>query len=89
MTIVKLNIVPDIEAAISEALGAASLSGLGADGTSEYEVADIDVHLNGDGTYEAVIDCQRVEGKFVSRDDLAEELIGELTNLDVNVEASA
>jgi hypothetical protein len=87
MSSIKIIVTPsDIEAQIAEAIENATLSGMGADGTSEYEITEVDVTGNGDGTYDVIVQCDRVEGKFVSNDDLFEEIQGNVDDLSVTIE---
>lgn len=78
--------VSSIEDKITEAIEGVSLTGLGADGTSEYEVTDVTVDANDPLSITADVTIERVEGKFVSRDDITEELT---SNLEDEIEVGA
>lgn len=66
---------------IQSAIDSVSLSGLGSDGTSEYEVADCEIEI--DGTDITVnVTVERIEGKFASKDEVAEAIIGELETVE-------
>ena len=52
MTTVKLSVYVDIESAINDAIENVGLTGMGADGTSEYEITDVAVAEDGSGGYE-------------------------------------
>lgn len=75
----------DIESALQEAIGQVGLTGLGPDGTSEYEVTDVAVATNGDNAFDIFVTVDRIEGKFVSKDDVAEIIANEVESLDVEV----
>lgn len=78
----------DIESALQEAVGQVGLTGLGPDGTSEYEVTDVTVQTNGDNAFDLFVTVERIEGKFVSKDDIAETIANEVDQLDAAVELS-
>jgi hypothetical protein len=82
VTAVSFTAHVDVESALQSAIESVSLTGLGADGTSEYEVADVAVVALGDNDYEITVVCDRVEGKFVGKDELAEMIMGEVESLD-------
>lgn len=77
---IQLNITVDVEAAIDAAIGqVSSISGVGADGTSEYEITDYDVSsLQADDTHTVTLTVERIEGKFASKDDVTDAIVGEL-----------
>lgn len=78
----KFTITPDLDAAIESAVNDISFSGLGDNGDSEFEVEDVSVENNGDGTWTVNLGLTRTEGKFVSNDDLLDNVMNELTTLD-------
>lgn len=86
MTTVNLAVVLDIESAITDAIEQVSLTGLGADGTSEYEITNVAIINAEPGFYEVQVTCDRIEGKFVGKDELAEVIAGEIDRLDVTCE---
>ena len=85
---VTLNPEAAIQSAVDENAG--SLSGIGPDGTSEYEVTDTSVTFNPDtGAYDVEVEYEHVTGKFASKDDVYEVLVDGLDSLDdVEVEVS-
>ena len=89
MTTVKLSVYVDIESAINDAIENVGLTGMGADGTSEYEITDVAVAEDGSGGYEVTVTAERIEGKFVGKDEIAEMIAGEVESLDVTVDVSA
>jgi hypothetical protein len=64
--------------AISEALNNLSLDNLGDDGTTEFDIEDISVEYK-DGKFVANIALQRLQGKFVSNQDIEEEIISQFS----------
>lgn len=88
MTTVKLSVYVDIESAINDAIEAVSLTGMGADGSSEYEITDVSLAPDGTGGYEVTVTCDRIEGKFVGKDEIGEMISGEVESLDVTVDVS-
>lgn len=77
----------DLSDALTEAIHEADLTGLGADGASEYEVGD--VTLEGDDLtarleIEITIEVERIEGKFAPKDELAEAISAALADVDLS-----
>lgn len=69
-----------MEAAI-EALEAAdpgSISGIGADGSSEYETIGWELDDEGDGVFTISVEVERITGKFAGRDEVESELLDAL-----------
>jgi hypothetical protein len=86
MTRVKFRFSTDLERALREVIDDIDFGGLGADSTSSYEVADVSVEDEGDQTYTVTVDLERVEGKFVSADELEMHLTSELSELTLTVD---
>lgn len=59
----------DVSSILEEAVGEADLSGLGADGESEYEVSSLDV-AGTTLTALVTVDVERSSGKFASLDEI-------------------
>jgi hypothetical protein len=79
---VKFRFSLSIEDAVREAVDSLDLVGLGADGTSEYEVSDVSVEDEGGFTYTCVVELDRQAGKFVANDELeaiVTEALGDIT----------
>lgn len=71
----------DVEVAIENRVNDVSLSGLGADGASEYDIVNVSV-VAVDGGFEVEVDAERSEGKFASNDEIREAITDELDSLD-------
>ncbi len=88
MPTIKLRITADIENAILTAIqDVGSISGVGADGDSEYSITDVTVaSLDSDGGWYVTVDLERESGKFASSDDLADALVDELDTIELPIE---
>lgn len=75
--IVTLHVTIDPTELIDPSIDSIALTGLGPDGTSEYEVTDISYTVE-PIEFDIDITIDRVEGKFVSKTDIADEIIGQL-----------
>lgn len=84
MTYIKFTVSADLDAlreAIEDELANAfpsAIEGVGANGDSAYDVSDVSVADSGDGTFTVTALCERTEGLFASRDDLADAALEEL-----------
>lgn len=78
----KLQVVIDVEEEVSEAIYSSSLEGLGPNGTSSYEVTDIQFSQVGDG-YVIDLEVERQEGLHASRDEVITNIIEEMEGLDI------
>ena len=88
MTKLKIDITVAILDALDEAVRGCALSGMGADGTSESEVTEVEVLDIGEGRYQLLVETERAEGKFVSADDQVEEILAQLDEVCVSIEVS-
>lgn len=88
MTRLTLTVALDIESAIQQAVQDAALSGLGPDGTSEYDITEVAVTSDGSGTYTVVVEVDRTTGKFVASEELCDELTDQLTDLSIDADWS-
>lgn len=80
---IKFTVTPtSIAQAIEDKVNDVSLSGLGADGASEYEISSVSVTENEDGGFDVEVEVQRIEGKFASNDEIRETITDELDSLD-------
>ena len=70
---------------ITESIHELSLSGIGDEGNSEYEVEEVSVVYK-DGKFIANVDLQRIEGRFVSNQELEDELLSEINGQSVTIE---
>jgi chitinase len=86
MTKVSFRFSTDLEHALRDVIEDMSFSGLGADGTSEYEVTDVSLKDEGDQTYTVTVDFERSSGKFAGADELEAELTGNLNEVTVTVD---
>ena len=86
MSKVKFRFTTDIESALREAIESMMFDGLGADGTSSYEVADVSLDVDGEQSYSVTVDLERVEGKFVSNEELEEVIASNLGEITVNID---
>jgi len=81
---ITLNLNVELAEAIENALAEVSLSGLGADANSEYEV--VGTSFGDDAmtslTIEVTLDVERVEGKFVGKDEIEGVFADNLSSLD-------
>jgi len=80
-----------IEDKIREMVEGVSVSGIGPDGDSEYEISDVEITENPDHpyTWDVGVRADRIQGKFVSNDDFQEVVVDELDDtieLDLEVE---
>lgn len=73
-TAIVVTVLVDSEALVQEAAEAVDLSGIGADGDSQYNVSDTQVEIKGD-SFEITVYADRESGKFVSNDEIEEKLI--------------
>jgi hypothetical protein len=84
--------VSELGAAIESMIGEASLSGLGADSTSEYEIVGVTIDSESlqDFECEVEIEVERIEGKFVGKDEMTDTLTEHIegSSLDVSVEVA-
>jgi hypothetical protein len=81
---ITLNLNVELAEAIENALAEVSLSGLGADANSEYEVVgtSFDDNAMTSLTIEVTLDVERVEGKFVGKDEIEGVFADNLSSLD-------
>ena len=86
MTKVKFRFQLDIETAAREAIDGIDFNGLGADGTSEYEVVDVGIDDEGTGVYTCTVDLERQAGKFASADELEETLTSNFNEVTVTID---
>lgn len=86
MSKVKITAEVDLVAAIEEALGNASLDSVGEG--SEYSLDDITVVAEGGGGYtvEIELEVSHISGKYVGKDELAEEIMEQLDSIEFNFE---
>jgi len=70
---------------IAESIEELSLSGIGDEGNSEYEVEGVSVAYK-NGKFIANIDLQRIEGRFVSNQELEDELLSCINGQTVTIE---
>jgi len=75
---ITIPVTVDLNETLINALDNVDLSGLGADGDSEYEVTDVEVIGDCLIQVELVVGIERQSGKFVGKDDIAEVLTQEL-----------
>ena len=82
----------ELAGAVEAMIGEASLSGLGADGTSEYEIVGVTIDSESlqDFECEVEVEVERLEGKFVGKDEMTDALTDhiEASSVDVPVEVA-
>lgn len=71
----------DVGYIVREALDTLDLSGVGADGDSEYDLEEVAVTVTGDA-FEVTLDVLHRAGKFASRDDVAEIVVAALNEIE-------
>jgi hypothetical protein len=78
--LIKLAVTLDVTGLLEQALEDADLTGLGPNGTGEYEVVGVNVRPNGDA-WSVVVNVERVEGS-APRDDVTERIVDTLRDTD-------
>jgi hypothetical protein len=76
----------DLSESIGESLGSASLDGLGPNESTEYAVADVELHLHAVDGDEVVgmiaVEVERIEGMSASASDVKDALVDQLGEID-------
>ena len=79
------EIYEKLSESIVDAIENISLDGLGDDGATNFEIENVTVEFK-NGQFIANIDLQRIEGKFVSNQELEDEFLNILNGETMTVE---
>ena len=65
-----------------------SISGIGADGTSEYETVGWEVDFDEYGEFTITVEVDRTSGKFAPKDEVEEEILSAMDSLYADIDVT-